>query len=535
MPTGPGPYVGPRRIIAAGNRRATDSPLVETARLAYSSLIGLARVDCPTFCEVALKDEETGTPIVVQDFQLEWHYLVDEHRYVVIWTFPESGKTQQLAIARIIWLLGNDPRRRYAILSATQGQSKKIIRAIQGHITQNQVVHDVFPWLRRGPLWTDNAIEIDRPQGIKDPSVQAYSPEGGTIQGARLNGLLIDDVLTEINTRTAYQRDKVEDWIRASAFSRLADDAWVAFLTNAWHPKDMAHRLEDQGWAARRYPVLDPDGNPTWPDRWSPERIERARSDTLGPIEFARQMMCQPRDESESRFRREWVETCLERGADVPLVRSLDDLRERCPYIASEVDLTDAIARLGGLPEGFITVTGVDLAVSRSERADLTALFTIGVRATGDRQVLEIQAGRWSGPEIIERIVSTHERFRSVVVVENNAAQDFVVQWVRERAPGMRVRSFTTGRNKLSPEYGVESLAAEMSAGMWIIPSAGGIDPQVGEWIGEMYSYDPRSHTGDRLMASWIAREAARAYVDRMTRRARRGRRGSARVIGGKR
>ena len=29
-------------------------------------------------------------------------------------------------------------------------------------------------------------------------------------------------------------------------------------------------------------------------------------------------------------------------------------------------------------------------------------------------------------------------------------------------------------------------------------------------WIGEMLRYDPAKHTGDRLMASWIAKEAAR-------------------------
>ncbi len=36
------------------------------------------------------------------------------------------------------------------------------------------------------------------------------------------------------------------------------------------------------------------------------------------------------------------------------------------------------------------------------------------------------------------------------------------------------------------------------------------LHPEVDAWVNEMLYYDPRSHTGDRLMASWFAREAAR-------------------------
>lgn len=524
-----------QRTLGAQKRRQDNSSMVETARLAYASLISLAREDCPTFCELILKDEESGNYIELQDFQLEWHDTLDSNKYVVLWAFPESGKSQQLVIARILWLLGRDPRRRYAILSATQGQSKKIIRTIQSHITENRIIHEVFPSLKRGNLWTDNAIEVERPHGIKDPSVQAYSPEGGTIQGARLDGIAIDDVLTEINTRTRYQREKVEEWIRASAFSRLSDAGWCFFLTNAWHPDDMAHTLEKQGWTSRRYPVLNEQGESVWPERWPMERIERTKTELLGPLEFARQMLCRARDDSQSRFQQDWIDHALENGEGLPMVNSLEDLFERCPELAEEIKLTDSIARLGGMPEGFMTVTGVDLAVSRRESADLTALFTLGVRPDGMRHVLEVVAGRWTGPEIIDRVVSAHERYRSIVVVENNAAQDFLLQWVRERAPGLRVRSFTTGRNKLSPQYGVESLAAELAAGQWIIPCervTKATHPQVGEFITEMLYYDPAAHTGDRLMAAWIAREAARLYTSRRRRRDRRSNRG-ARILGG--
>ena len=50
-----------------------------------------------------------------------------------------------------------------------------------------------------------------------------------------------------------------------------------------------------------------------------------------------------------------------------------------------------------------------------------------------------------------------------------------------------------------------------MSAGAWVIPNHDKVmHPEVAEWVDEMLYYDPRAHTGDRLMASWFAREGVR-------------------------
>ena len=70
---------------------------------------------------------------------------------------------------------------------------------------------------------------------------------------------------------------------------------------------------------------------------------------------------------------------------------------------------------------------------------------------------------------------------------------------------------FTTGRNKAHPEYGIEGLAAELAGGKWRIPNNGGrIKGETATWVQELLYYDPKEHTGDRLMASWFAREGAR-------------------------
>ena len=62
----------------------------------------------------------------------------------------------------------------------------------------------------------------------------------------------------------------------------------------------------------------------------------------------------------------------------------------------------------------------------------------------------------------------------------------------------------------MHPTLGVESLAAELHAKKWRIPNKDGmLHKQVAKWIDEMLYYDPAAHTGDRLMASWFARQGA--------------------------
>jgi hypothetical protein len=163
------------------------------------------------------------------------------------------------------------------------------------------------------------------------------------------------------------------------------------------------------------------------------------------------------------------------------------------------------------VPAGCKTITGVDLAVQQHSSADMTVLFTILLHPDQTRELLWIDAGRWQGPEIVQRIIDTHERYHSMVWVENNSSQDFILQFARARS-AVPLRAFTTGRNKVHPEFGVQSIATEMANGKWIVPNdeRGYVVPEVDAWIQEMLYYDPKSHTGDRLMAAWFAREGAR-------------------------
>jgi hypothetical protein len=398
-----------------------------------------------------------------------------------------THNTQQVSIGRTLYELGRNPNQRIVVISNTHEQAAKIVRSVAKYVEGSAELSMVFPRLKKGDPWTSHHLFVQRTVMSKDPSLQACGIHGNIV-GARIDLLIFDDILDYENCRTPAAREDLWKWIHATLVGRLTRDAKVWIVGNAYHPDDSLHRFARQpGWTALRYPVMDPTtGESRWPERWPLDRIEERRGE-LGPLEFARQMMCQARDDSESRFKQEWIDSCLDRGRELKFL----------PVLV-------------GAERGRI-YTGVDLAVQKHAAAGQTVLFTIWVHGDGSRQVVNIEAGRWAGPDIVGRIVDTHHRYNSICVVENNAAQQYLVQFANAGS-AVPIRPFTTGRNKAHPEFGVESLAVEMAAAKWIIPNDGQgvMHSETAQWIQEMLFFDPMAHTGDRLMASWFAREGAR-------------------------
>lgn len=470
--------------------------------------VKLARENVNTLAEFVIRDEETGAPIEQLPQHERWHEIANQHSRFVLWSYPESGKSTQLVVARSIDTLAHDPTRRIVICSDTEKQAKKPLGQIKQLIESSEALHEVHPNLRRGSKWTDTEITVQRPYASRDPSIQAVGLHGA-IQGARIDDLYLDDILSQDNTKTEAQRKETAAWVRSTLFTRLTKRSRVIFLTNAWHPEDFAHLLEKDGWFVERCPIFDADGDIVDPQRWNPERLQEKRID-LGELEFARMFLLKPYDEGARRFHHSWINRCLQRGKGAPVYQELPD----------------------ELPAGSFVVHGVDLGVGLRKRNDLTVIFSLFVHPNDDRQPLKIQAGRWKGSEIIGRMAGAFDAFGGYFMVENNAAQEFIVQQAQEHEVVMPVARFTTGKNKADPTYGLESLAAEEEAGRWIIPNAnatcgpdtvhGELDEEIRAWVVEQLEYDPQAHTGDRLMGSWLARELARRIRRKLRKKQRR-------------
>lgn len=449
----------------------------------------LARKSANSFMTYVIQDEETGNPIRQSPQHIEWQNLYDRHKRLLIWSSIESGKSWQFSVGRTLFELGKNPSLRCLVVMNTDLQAQKIAMTVGKHIENNDRLKAVFPGLMRAPglPWTHHSLYVQRPYDAKDPSLQTCGIHGNVL-GARIDRLILDDILDYENTLTQQQRDSLWDWIHATLEGRLTRDARVTCIGTAWHRDDVMHRLaKNKAWFAVRYPVEKPNGDSAWPDRWPKERIAE-KAQVLGTIEANRQLRCIARSDEEAIFKRSWIDQCVARGDG-----------KRMPHALAQI------------PPGYQVYSGVDLGISQKAKADLTVIFTIAIHPNEDREVLNVESGRWPGPEIIRRILDVYHRYWGIVYCESNQAQDYLIQFTKHIS-AVPIRPYTTVASiKNHPEFGLEALAVEFENAKWIIPSQDSrCAPEVEAWINEMLYYDPRGHTGDRLMASYLAKEGFR-------------------------
>jgi hypothetical protein len=493
-----------------------------------------ARDDVCAFFEFVMRRFDAPAPITLAPHQrVALEFIMAHDRSVLIACV--GGSKTFLVAGLTLFMLGQNPELRGAVVSAAEEQAAKTLGIVRDYIEGSAELRMVFPHLVRSPrlgdAWTQTALTIDRESGIKDASLTAYGLDSDRIIGSRLNWIIIDDVLNDTNTHTKEQRDKVYNQVQMKVLSRLDPKGAKVVVTNTpWHPDDIVHELEKGGWAAMRMDIYgditvyddatsaepwdseqlrpanddantpvcrlvahDPDpGNtvPLWPERYDVEWIEQKRKEHL-PQRFNQLYRALCRDDGSSMCKAEYVDACLKRARDLG--------------IYSFVSRYD-----GGNP----TFTGVDLAVSPGEESDDTAFFTFEARPDGLKVILDIEAGKWSGPVIVEKLLEKHARYKSIIRVESNAAQDFVRQFALARDISLPVKAHMTGRAKAHPEHGVASLFVEMSNGAWAFPNTrrGEMHPAMQRFVDECLYYAPSKHTGDVQMACYMAREQAKKF-----------------------
>ena len=454
-----------------------------------------ARHDPVTFCEYVLRHTKTNKHIALTPMQVEWHGLITAHKRTLLLSHPESGKSQLLTVGRLLWELGRNPALACVIMSSTDAAAKRLLQEMKRYIENSAALHEVFPNMRPAgnAAWTSEMLYLQRLTEAPEPSVQAYGMGSSPI-GLRLDRLVFDDILSQENTSSAAEMERIEGKIDSSDINgRLMEDSKWWVVGNAWTQNDVYQKLSERpGWYCARYPVMDEEsGQLFFPQQWSAKRIQEQR-DNLHPLEFARQMLCLPRDDASSRFQKAWIDRAIHYGKD----------------------FTTAIEMPIGWypPQGFRMITGVDLSVGKMKtKGDLTALVTILVHPDEDRQIVMVESGRWQFPDIISKIIDTHRRYKSTFYVESVGAQEYVLQELRRRAKWIHVNPYQTSvRTFKDPEMGIDGMAAEFAHDQWIIPSQGGVQPEISRLIEEMLFYDPNDHPGDRLMGLFFAREGAR-------------------------
>lgn len=443
-----------------------------------------------------------------------------------------------------LWEIYKNPNVRIIIVSANEDIAVSFNRAIINQLENNQSLIDEFGFLvpEYPKRWGEKAMIVNRSSMEKDPTIAAIGL-GGKMISKRADIIIADDIIDLETARTPRMRQKTLEWWENVLLPILEDNGRVVVAGTIWYKNDIydtllnnteydvrvklkalvyhsgyfidrgdttkggnklylpynlhqfpqALRIQDllSEELVKKYHLWSRLKNGTlWPDKWNFEKLMEKRAKGSASS-FMRQYLNEPMSEEERLFKEQYLKEATDKGGSKTLVPEWDNLK---PAYDSWGHLIVAI--------------GVDLAISKRNTADKTAIAVWGLSDRRERILLYLESGRWSPEETKQRVLDMYYAFKPVKIrVENVAFQDMLRQELaNDEIP---IEGFhTTGIKKYSEETGLAHIAMLLEQGKVIIP--GGMQnpdyyKRIASLLYQMSIYTDDQHAGDELMASWFA------------------------------
>jgi len=263
---------------------------------------------------------------------------------------------------------------------------------------------------------------------------------GGAITGRGAHLLIIDDpvkTIEEVFSRT--QRDKVWDWFRSVAYTRLEPDGHAILVMTRWHEDDLAGRIlenDKDNWEVVRIPAIAEEGDvlgrevgePLWGDRFGKSELSNIRS-VIGSMLFTSLYQQSPTALEGEVFKSAWF--------DEKIKMTPPDLERVVMYC--------------------------DLAASEKTTADYTAVAVMGIDEDDNIWVLSMRRERLEWGAVKRLIASEADKYKPAVIgVESVGMQAVLVKDLMDALPQYAVVGKTPKSDKLSRAL---PLAARAEAG----------------------------------------------------------------------
>lgn len=469
-----------------------------------------------------LKDE-TGQPLVVEAHHEEWCALMQYEPLVVLLAPRDHGKTYT-SLSYLLWRAwrhNRDPRTGRIIDGLPEGkfevvwfskikdQAESFFETFQSIMLANEELFaDILPDSKRirgrvRGVWSRTRVRLNNRFEI---SIRAYRT---STRGLHPDMLLLDDVLDESNSLTAYQRNKTWNYFFGVLMPMNARQ--VIVIGTALHYDDLLHRLKPRPGKQMKFRIRGRKVQlrwvkfraanweqkiTLWPTRHPIEELEGLRD--ADPVLFAREYQNDPFDDASSLFPYSLTSKALKRGEHMRLLPLMPGSFRPA---AEEV-----------------VIGGMDIATSESVGADYTVLMLVALnRRTMERRLIFAHRERGMGfDQQIALLRTACGVFApALVIVEQNGFQ----RWLRRETVKYpettgRVLGHNTGTEKRDLTDGVPSLKITMQDELWTVPS-GDDDPKAKEfaqvWQAEFNAFgwkdDKLQGVGehdDVVMATWF-------------------------------
>jgi len=327
----------------------------------------------------------------IADFQKDIFRITEDqsNQLACIVAFRGSGKSTLVTFSYSMWaILGTQQKKFVLIVCQTQAQARQQMANIKYELEHNALLHsDLGPFQEEGGGDTQWAISslvfqntgarimiASMDQHIRGIKHHQYRPDL----------ILLDDVEDMNSTKTMEGRNKLFEWFTREIVPLGDEGTRIVMVGNLLHEDSLMMRLrrmidnKEMVGIYRWFPLLDKDGRCLWPGKFkTPEDIERLRLKVGNELAWRQEYLLEIVSDSTRVIHPEWIH----RYTQLPPMNN--DNRYRGAFI------------------------GMDLAISKAEEADYTAMVVARVYGWGDNTRIYVLPNpvneKWDFPTALER------------------------------------------------------------------------------------------------------------------------------------
>lgn len=420
------------------------------------------------------------------------------------------GKTTSLWRLAIWWICRN-PNVRIGYVAKNEREAAQIGSTLQAELAENdRLVADFGPFRPEDDdtkPWSLMRLSVARRTlRAKEPTITLFGSGSKATLGHRTDITICDDVVTNDNSNTIENREKLRQWFNQNVqtMGRYPDSP-LHVVGTRFHPEDLYGDLEELRdpesgqtiWPVfKEDAIVDEEKHLTlWPDRWPWAALQRLRAQ-MGTLDFNKRLRNKAVDPSRALFKEAYV-----KGGFLG--------KERYP------GCLDESYRVGEIRDpSWQVFGGFDPAVGKTSNAKFCAHVTLAVGSCPEHErcywVVDLRRDQMTLEQQIDCVIHQHERYGLLAsFVETNAYQAVLEQAIdariEELGKAYHIQGLTTSRhNKNSPEIGVLRLPPYFENGQVHIPLGNQESRRkMRQLIDELVEYPGR--TTDCVMAFWMA------------------------------
>ena len=176
----------------------------------------------------------------------------------------------------------------------SEGQAKKNLSFIKGHLTENKWIAWLWPevvWAnpkKEAPLWSDTQIRIRRTAIYREPTITAIGTDTA-LMGDHYDVHLLDDIACMAAWQSPPLMERAKNW-RRGARSRVHDPRMAIQIGIATYWGEIYDEWQKDPSVQVMLRSLIEGGESIWPERYPMEVIERLRQED-GDVLFSMMRM----------------------------------------------------------------------------------------------------------------------------------------------------------------------------------------------------------------------------------------------------